>query len=85
MSTVELNKICHLQFEAVLPEQGTVGLNGFRSDPVEEVCRQSLLVRALNVRTRSYILSRLFNLLKKNNCFVSFLCFHPFYFSFRFF
>lgn len=42
MSTVELNKICHLQFEAVLPEQGTVGLNGFRSDPVEEVCRQSL-------------------------------------------
>lgn len=62
MSTVELNKICHL--EAVLPEQGTVGLNGFRSDPVE-VCRQSLLVRALNVRTRSYILSRLFNLLKK--------------------
>lgn len=63
VSTVELNKICHL--EAVLPEQGTVGLNGFRSDPVEEVCRQSLLVRALNVRTRSYILSRLFNLLKK--------------------
>lgn len=65
VSTVELNKICHLQFEAVLPEQGTVGLNGFRSDPVEEVCRQSLLVRTLNVRTWSNILSRLFNLFKK--------------------
>lgn len=51
MSTVEFNEICHLQFEAELPEKGTVGFYGFRSAPVEEVCRQSLRVRGLNVRT----------------------------------